>query len=527
MKCLSVIAVSLCVMAVGGDAKNEDDMKSVDSTFVRPAAVAGAFYPGSPAELMKTMAAYFHAAPKPQISSKPIAIISPHAGYTYSGQIAARGYKILEGEEFRTVIVISPSHTAYFPGVSAFGGKAYATPLGDVPIDRELTDKIIAASDLIKLSPQGHLQTGGRFEHALEVQLPFLQLTLGKFSLVALVMGDQDPRTCADLGRAIATAIGKGDDILIVASSDLSHFHDSGTAERLDAVARGDIERLDYRGLLENLAAKKTEACGGGPMVSAMIASEALGADSASITGFGDSGDVTGDKTGVVGYVSAVIYRSQQTGDKEKIYEIEIEPEKENVDSGAGFGLSESDKKLLLSVARQSIETYLSQTEPVLPDCKAGPLALPLGAFVTLHEHGELRGCIGTFHPDGPLYKVVAMMARQAAFADYRFQPVTAGELRDIDIEISVLTPMKRVFSPDEVVVGRDGLYIKKGIRAGVLLPQVPVEQGWDHDTFLDHTCLKAGLPTGSWRDGKTELYVFQAEIFGERPAETSNSMGR
>ena len=116
-------------------------------------------------------------------------------------------------------------------------------------------------------------------------------------------------------------------------------------------------------------------------------------------------------------------------------------------------------------------------------------------------------------------------MARQAAFSDYRFQPVTNGELDTLDIEISVLTPMKRIYDPKAVAVGRDGLYIKRGISAGVLLPQVPVEQGWDRIEFLDHTCLKAGLPPGAWKEKNTELYVFQAEVFGERSQQTSSSM--
>ncbi len=140
-----------------------------------------------------------------------------------------------------------------------------------------------------------------------------------------------------------------------------------------------------------------------------------------------------------------------------------------------------------------------------------------MGAFVTLHEEGELRGCIGTFHPGGPLFQVVAEMARQAAFSDYRFRPLAESEINSIDIEISVLTPMKRIYNSDSVMVGRDGLYVKRGNYAGVLLPQVPVEQGWDRTTYLDHACLKAGLTSSSWRSDQTELYVFQAEIFGER----------
>jgi AmmeMemoRadiSam system protein A len=368
------------------------------------------------------------------------------------------------------------------------------------------------------------LRSASRSEHALEVQLPFLQVTLGKFSLVALVMGDQDFTTCRALGQAIARAIGKRDDVLIVASSDLSHFHDRTTASKLDSVIAGDIESYNFQKLSGDLDSQKTEACGGGPIIAAMIAAQTLGADSARITGSGDSGEATGDRTSVVGYLSAVIYRGASNkvydiGDAEKDTQIENHTKEAQPDHGgsANFGLDLKSRKLLLSIARESIKTRLEGKELIFPIDLPEAIKAPLGAFVTLNEAGELRGCIGTFHPDSPLYQVVAEMARQAAFSDYRFQPLIKGEFEAIDIEISVLTPMKRIYNPDSVVVGRDGLYIRRGNDAGVLLPQVPVEQGWDRATFLDHTCLKAGLPSSSWRSEQTELYVFQADIFSER----------
>jgi MEMO1 family protein len=508
-------------------------MSNIDTSYVRPPAVAGSFYPGSSIELAKMLAQFFHDAPKPILSGKPLAIVSPHAGYIYSGAIAAKGYKIIEGEEYKTVIVISPSHTTYFKGVAAFGGKAYSTPLGEVPIDKELSQKIISHSDIVSFSEQGHFKGSGRSEHALEVQLPFLQTTLGKFSLVALVMGDQDINTCNSLGEAIAGAIGKRNDVLIVASSDLSHFHDGASAARLDSVVMRDIEKLNYHGLADDLSSDKAEACGGGPIIAAMIAATKLGANSALITGFGDSGDATGDKSSVVGYLSAILYKTEV----KKVYEIENEPESkfsdlksddetkamatesisDNKASGVEFGLSADSKKMLLAIARTSIEANFDGKQPIFPEQMPDVLKLALGAFVTLQKNGELRGCIGTFRANAPLFRIVSEMAREAAFSDYRFRPLTKSELSSIDIEISVLTPMKRIYEPDSVVVGRDGLYIKQGSYAGVLLPQVPVEQAWDRTAFLENTCLKAGLPAGSWRDKQTELYVFQAQIFGER----------
>jgi len=522
MKSIFLISLSVVALTFNACAGNQGEMQKNDSNYVRPAAVAGSFYPGSAVEIAKMLAGFFHDAPRPQLPARPIAIVAPHAGYVYSGAIAARAYKALQGEEYKTVIVISPSHMAYFPGVSAFDGKAYSTPLGEILVDKDLTAKIAAASPLVRPSMDGHAKGAARSEHALEVQLPFLQTVLGNFSLVALMMGDQDSTTCRELGKAISRAIGDRSDILIVASSDLSHFHDGATASRLDSVVARDIEKLDFRALSDDLELHKTEACGGGPIIAAMTAAADLGSDKAMITGRGDSGDITGDKSSVVGYLSAVIYPASAI----KAYEIKEDSAKSEAPkdssartdgSAADFNLAPDDQTMLLCIARQSIESKFGADKISLPSKMPASICQPLGAFVTLRKYGELRGCIGTFQAKSPLYQVVTEMAQEAAFSDYRFERVTPEEFKSITIEISVLTPMKRIYDPDSVVVGRDGLYIRRGGYSGVLLPQVPVEQAWDRNTFLDHTCLKAGLPIGTWRDSKTELYVFQAQIFSER----------
>ncbi len=180
------------------------------------------------------------------------------------------------------------------------------------------------------------------------------------------------------------------------------------------------------------------------------------------------------------------------------------------------IGLNDKEKILLLYIARESIESALEGRSPRLPQEIPPKLREHLGAFVTLEKQGQLRGCIGTFHAEAPLYKVIFEMARAAAFNDPRFPPLRREELPEVEIEISVLSPMWRG-QPEDVKVGVHGLYIVRGVHRGVLLPQVAVEYGWDRETFLDHTCLKAGLPPGCWQDPETEIYLFTAEIFSER----------
>jgi len=514
MKGIPVAA--LLVLAAGGNLAIGDNMNDSDTTYVRPVAVAGYFYPESPSELARNIAGHFHNAPKPSISGKPVAIISPHAGYVYSGPIAAKGFKILEGEEYTTVIVISPSHALGFDGVTAFAGKAYTTPFGEIPIDRELTEKIASGNDRIRFSNTGHIVRGQRSEHALEVQLPFLQTALGKISLVAMMMGDQDFETCEKLGNSIAVAIRGRDDVLIVASSDLSHFYDSKTAGKLDSVLIDKVRELDFKGLSNDLSSHKTEACGGGPIIAAMIAAGKLGADKVEITGYGDSGDATGDKTSVVGYLSALIYKTES----DRLYDLDASNEEEIRDSpatGVDYGLTSDDKRTLLDIARKSIVSKLKGFEMTYPEKISPALNDNLGAFVTLRMDDRLRGCIGTFMADEPLYRIIARMAREAAFSDPRFASLTIEDYDKLDLEISVLTPMKRISDPQTVEVGRDGLYVRQGMYAGVLLPQVPLEYRWDRKHFLEQTCLKAGLPIDAWKSAETELFVFQAEIFGEK----------
>ena len=486
---------------------------------IREPAVAGAFYPGDSTSLAKTIAGLLAGTKKPEVPGDIVALIVPHAGYMYSGPVAAYAYKAIQGYACKDVIVISPCHVEAFEGAAVYPGDAYRTPLGDVPINKKLSAAIASHSKLVKESEHGHRQTYRGGEHSLEVELPFLQTVLEDFQLTAIVMGNQDKQTCKELADAIADACKGRDDVLIVASSDLSHFHTYDQAVTMDGKIADLINDYNYDELYDKLQNRKVEACGGGPIVVAMMAALKLGAKTAQVVNQANSGDITGDRDSVVGYLSAVVYRGDKTT---KVYEINMDEEdnpdeiSKNPASAVDFGLTYEEKKILVDLAYQSIAAGL-ESKPLELDSTdySGVLGENRGAFVTLTIFGQLRGCIGYIQAVKPLYETIVEMANQAAFHDPRFNPLGKGEFKHVDIEISVLTPMILVESPDEIVVGRDGLYMVKGYYSGLLLPQVPVEQHWDRNTFLDQTCVKAGLPPGSWKQPGIKIYRFQADIFG------------
>jgi MEMO1 family protein len=465
---------------------------------IRKPAVAGSFYPGNPETLSRQVREFLARAPKQEIPGEILALVSPHAGYMYSGQTAAQAFKTIEGKKFETVVVIAPSHRVFFQGASVYDRGGFETPLGIIPVDRELCRKIMAESDCLRFLPQGHAQ-----EHSLEVQLPFLQEVLGTFSLVPIVIGDQSFATCQKTGLAVARGA-RGKNALLVASTDLSHFHAYDRAVKIDRVILEDIRAFDPQKLRQDLEGEKGEACGGGPVIAAMIAAKELGADEARILGYCNSGDVTGDRSGVVGYAAAVLYRRESAADRAG----------ERRKTGVSLGLREEEKERLRRIAFKAIEGKLKGVRSRPEEEPTPGLQEKRGAFVSLHKNGRLRGCIGQIVPSKPLFQTVEDMAVAAAFDDPRFEPLSGKELKDLELEISVLTPLAKLKSPDEIEIGKHGLYVKKGFCSGLLLPQVAAQCGWDRTGFLEETCRKAGLPRGAWKEKDTEIFLFSADIF-------------
>jgi len=473
---------------------------------IRQPAAAGGFYPADPRELARAVDELLARAQPPALPEAPAALIVPHAGYMYSGGVAAQAYALLKDRKYARVVVISPSHMDAFGFSAVYDGDAYATPLGAVAVDKAFSARLAKAGPGLELSSRGHTVSGERGEHALEVQLPFLQRALGAFQLTAIVMGDQRYEACRALGVALAKTIqGSEGSTLVVASSDLSHYHPYEEAVRLDRRVLKAIEEWDYYTLARNFEQNLWEACGGGPIVAAMIAAERLGARQARLLKYANSGDVTGDRSRVVGYGAVALWKAAKaSGDGEA--------------KGAGeFSLGRKEQEELLWLARKSVETAVRERK--LYECPAPRLPSLLedrGAFVTLKKQGRLRGCIGYIFPMKPLYLTVRDVAALAAVRDERFPPVATAELDQLEYEISVLSPLRRVLEAKEIIVGRHGLVVKKADREGLLLPQVAAEQGWDRMRFLRETCLKAGLAPSAWQDPESDIFRFTAFVFGE-----------
>jgi len=494
-KRLAFAFLTLCALSVGqllGRGSFADDNPSI-----RQPAVAGQFYPAQADELRQMVDGFLSQAAVPDLQGRIVAIVAPHAGYVYSGKVAAQSFALLRSRKIERVVVIAPSHFEAFPFVSVYNGDAYATPLGNVPVDKDFASKLAKLNPLIQLSTRGHIPAHQQGEHAVEVQLPFLQRVLGEFRLVPIVMGDQNYEIERALGVSLAKMV-KGTDTLIVVSSDLSHYHPYDEASKIDQKTLKAIERWDYLSLSRNFEARVWEACGGGPIVAAMIAAERLGAKQAKILKYANTGDVTGDKSRVVGYGAVALIQSDGPQDK-------LEP----------ISLNQEEKNRLIVLARKSVETAIREKKLYQPPSTGFESLLDeYGVFVTLREKQELRGCIGLITPEKPLYLGVRDAATLAAVRDPRFAPVSAGELAELEYEVSVLTPFRRVFDVNEVRLGRDGLFVIQGRNEGLLLPQVATEQHWDRKTFLEEACVKAGLPRQAWHDEATDIFVFSALVF-------------
>jgi len=463
-----------------------------------------AWYPGREASLHKQLQTFFTKADVASPTGKIRALVAPHAGYAYSGQTAAYAYKPLRKGDYERVILLGVNHSPRrIPGGAITEVEGWETPLGRVKVDREICDGLLEDDLFVSMPPDEDS------EHSLEIQLPFLQDRLGTFKLVPIMVGDVSDDECRWMGALLKPFI--DEQTLVVASSDFTHYgRDYGylpfqddVQENLRKLDMGAIEQIvdaDFKGFRDYVRETRATICGRNPIgILLNIVPEDMKGE---LVHYTTSGEMTGNFSFSVSYAAI-----RFCGDLKL--------------------LNKSEKETLLRLARDTIETYLSSGEVVDPaqgDYELTPvLKRALGTFVTLRKEGTLRGCIGVIEEKLPLCRAVVEYAIHSATRDPRFRPVTAEEAKEVEIEISVmnptadpLSPFQRVEDVSEIVIGRDGLFLRKGMAQGILLPQVPTEQGWDRDTFLVGICRKAGLPDGSWEDPQAELYRFSAQVFGE-----------
>ncbi|MGD9641614.1 MAG: AmmeMemoRadiSam system protein B [Elusimicrobiales bacterium] len=472
-------------------------LSSCAAAGAREAAVAGRFYPSDPAALAAAVDGYLSAGKIPGPEGEIAAVLAPHAGYEYSGRLAGLAYKYT-ADRYDTVVILATGHTEGVRGAALLASDAYVTPLGRVEPDRALAAALVKASPLFEDKPSAHAA-----EHAVEVQLPFLQRRLKKpFKLLAATLNAAGPAERAEIGAALAGAL-KGKKALLVISADLSHYPSRADAAASDGALRLALEAMDpalLRDAAQFIARKKipgldTCACGEAAIEAGLTAARLLGAKSFRSLALSNSYDQNpaGSPDRVVGYLSGLFLKTGRP---------------------ASLALSKEQKAALLSEARLALERHFSGGESPAGLHADPRLNLPGAAFVTLLRSGALRGCVGTVQPALTLADAVRYGALGAAFEDGRFKPLREDELAAVRLEISVLSPLEPV-QPDAIKHG-SGVFLRKDGRSGLFLPQV-----WDQipakDDFMGELCAqKAGLPRDCWRQAGTDLYSFTVDSFEE-----------
>ncbi|OFZ82805.1 MAG: hypothetical protein A2583_04085 [Bdellovibrionales bacterium RIFOXYD1_FULL_53_11] len=477
---------------------------------VRKPVHAGAFYPADREELSGMLDKMLSISGQGRRCRGPRAIIVPHAGYAYSGGTAAVAYKELAGSGVRRVILLAPSHYVHLHGAVLINA-SYKTPLGLYPLDTAAAGKLKGAGIRIEAASSPFSR-----EHSDEVQIPFLQKVLPDALLVPLVVGDADEGALAGLARAISGIMDQN--TVVVVSSDFTHYGPRfGYAPAMGGAVRDGIRALDD-GAIHNIIRGDqagfdrfiddtgATVCGAGPIRLLLAIFEKTGfRNEGRLLKYSTSGEQTGDWQNSVSY-AAILFESEGAGD----------------DQAETVYVDAAGKKTLLALARHVLERFVKDKVSRFGDKELAAfdvgdqLRQKLGVFVTLKKHGELRGCIGHVLGERPVFQGVIENTINAAAHDPRFDRVTPAELDDIDMEISIMSPLAKI-SADQVKVGRDGLVLRLGGNSGLLLPQVPVEWKWDRKTYLEHLSMKAGLPRDAYKNPRAELLGFTAQVLGER----------
>jgi len=494
---MRILILSIVFLVACGGGSPVQENETCEGDLLRPAAVAGRFYPGDSTGLCTMVDSLLDTSEFMDSNDIVVAGIVPHAGYVFSGATAADFYNLVKDAEYDVVVIAGPSHRTAFRGFSIYDGDAYVTPLGSVPLARDVSRRLRESHPSAFYIPEAH-----ELEHCLEVQLPFLQRILDAgFSIVPIVVGSAGPDDLKYMAELIL-AEAYDQRILVIASSDLSHYMSREIAEEIDLQTVETVLNGSMNSFLELTSEEmlpsgvSTFACGRLPVALVMSYASFYPDITADLLSMTTSADYSGDDSEVVGYAS-ISFTTPQS-------------------DPSTWRISPSGRDILLEIAWASVRCAVTGEDYSLPGELPDELNLPRGVFVTLKRNGQLRGCIGSIRPVSPLAETVMHMARSAAQEDPRFVPVTELELMELEFEISVLTPLQILDDWRSTEVGSDGLVIiGSGGRSGVLLPQVPVEQGWNIEEYLEGVCRKAGMDLNAYM-GDVTLYRFQAQVFGD-----------
>jgi len=457
--------------------------------------VAGRFYSDNKTTLLKDLSKFFGDAKTNEIQNETIAIISPHAGYIYSGEVAAKAFiQVNPNTNFENIFILAPSHSCSFNGASIYNRGNYITPLGEVLVNLNLANYLINEFAEFTYYPEAHAS-----EHSLEVQLPFIQYWINTdINIVPIVVGTQNDSVMERIAGVLEPYFNENN--LFVISSDFSHFPNYYNANKADeltvnAIVSNKIEQLKNT-IQSNskISGLSTSACGLSGIIILMHLAQDKTKYKFKKIAYKNSGDIRfGDKDRVVGYGAISVIKK--------------------TDSLNEFTLLASSKKVLLNVCKESILNKKFNADNISEASLDEELKVKCGVFVSVYIKEKLRGCIGRFKSDKPLWKLVSIVGIQSAYNDSRFDTIKTEELKYLSIEISVISPFKKIDSIEEIELGKHGIYIRKGINSGTFLPQVAIKAGWTKEEFLGHCSKdKTGIGWDGWKNA--ELYIYTAEVF-------------
>jgi MEMO1 family protein len=478
---------------------------SQDKTTDRQPVAAGRFYSADKQTLNSDLSKLFASCRKTPASWNVRAIITPHAGYVFSGKIAAAAYhSIPENSVYKNIFIIGSSHIMLFEGASVYNAGDYVTPLGKVPVNREIADKLISENKVFNFPVDAHLN-----EHSIEVQVPFIQDYFKENPrIVPIIIGTQNQATVKKIAEALKPYFTTEN--LFVISSDFSHYPSYENAKRTDSLTAQSIESGKPETFLytlrknseEGVPGLATSMCGWTSGLTLLYLIEGNKNLKIEHIDYSNSGDSPyGNKSEVVGYHAFAVIDTQEKT---------VKSDNQSTD----IVFTRAEKNQLFKIAENSIRTMLYENKRIAIDEKevTENLKKQLGAFVTLKVNGALRGCIGRFISSDPLYNVVRESALSSAFEDPRFTPLTKEEFEKTEIEITVLGPLKKINDISEIILGKHGIYIKKGLRSGTMLPQVATENKWTVEEFLGYTARdKAGIGWTGWKDA--EIFIYEGVV--------------